>query len=257
MKSTISSLFVFLFTTTILFSQVNVELLLEREEKNGIDNSFTLSSDLDAGNSEDWTLVNNYRTDWVQDRFYTFFATYFKYKEAGGTVSTRIGHFHIRSIFNHRKRIMPEVFVQNNFDNGFNLNNRWLAGGGLRIGAIRVSSNNDSNKVLNVDIGVGAMYEYEDYRSPDRYISRYIKSTNYINLYTKLNENTNFQFITYFQFSPKRFVDRVSLTDIILDFKIFKRLSFTVNLHYRYDNEPPHGLKNYDLELINGITFKF
>ncbi|HPI19069.1 MAG TPA: DUF481 domain-containing protein [Candidatus Kapabacteria bacterium] len=257
MKSIILCLFFFLFKTVTLFSQVNVEMLLEREEKNGLDNSFTLSSDLDAGNSEDWTFVTDYRTDWVQDRFYTFFVSYFKYKEASGTVSTRKAHFHFRSILNHRHRLMPEVFVQNNFDNGFNLNNRWLAGGGLRIGAIRVSSDNDSNKVLNVDIGVGAMYEYEDYRSPNRYISRYIKSTNYINLYTKLNENANFQFISYFQFSPKRFADRVSLTDAILEFKIFKHLSFSVNLHYRYDNEPPPGLKYYDLELINGLTVKF
>ncbi len=257
MKSTISIIFVFLFTTTILFSQVNVELLLYEEDKNGFYNSITLGSDLDAGNSEDWTFTNDFRSDWIQDRFYTFFVSYFKYKEADGTVSTRKGHFHLRSILNYDKSVMPELFVQNNFDNGLNLSNRWLAGGGLRIGAIRVNSGNDSNKVLNVDIGVGAMYEYEDYRSPDRYISRFIKSTNYINLYTKLNENADFQFTSYFQFSPISILDRVFLSDAILEFKIFKHLSFSVNLHYRYDNEPPPGLKNYDLELINGITFKF
>ncbi len=257
MKSIISIIFVFLFTTIALFSQVNVELLLDEEDKNGFYNSITLGSDLDAGNSKDWTFTNDLRSDWIQDRFYTFFVSYFKYKEADGTVSTRKGHYHLRSILNYDKSIMPELFVQNNFDNGLNLSNRWVAGGGLRFGAIRITNHNDSNKVFNVDFGVGAMYEYEDYHSPDRYTSRLIKSTNYINLYTCLNENTNLQFITYYQFSVKRFVDRVLLADIIFEVKISKHFSFSTNLHYRYDNEPPPGLKNYDLELINGIIIKF
>ncbi|NLO18746.1 MAG: DUF481 domain-containing protein [Ignavibacteria bacterium] len=240
------------------FSQVNIELLLnEGEQSNGIFNSLALSSDLDAGNSEDWTIITNFRTDWVQDDIYSFFVTYFKYKEVEGTPSTRKGHFHLRSIFNYKKTFMPEVFIQNNFDKGFNVGNRWLAGTGMRFAVLRIDPEEESSPVLNVDLGTGAMFEYEDYIEESRYTSRFMRSTSYINLYSKINEYVNFQFTSYFQFSLIRLKDRVSLTDLNLEFKIFKSLSFLTILHYRYDNEPPEGLKNYDLELENGIKFSF
>ena len=42
-----------------------------------------------------------------------------------------------------------------------------------------------------------------------------------------------------------------------LEFRATERVSFNIRLNIRYDSEPPTGVEEHDLEIVNGLSYKF
>lgn len=134
------------------------------------------------------------------------------------------------------------------------LKDRELAGGGLRVALVQEE---DQNSSVNIYLGIGVMWEQEVLDlSPDEETEIY-RSTNYISCRLKANDTTTLAATAYYQPDLEDSSDYRVIFDGTLAFKITRSLSFTFNINYRFDNEPPAGIKRYDTEITNGISLNF
>jgi hypothetical protein len=101
------------------------------------------------------------------------------------------------------------------------------------------------------------MYENERYNIPVSPETNILRSTNYLTFKWQMNKNFSFIAINYYQIDVERLHDFRYISDASLNFLIMENLVFNSAVTYRYDNEPVPDVKDFDLELTNGITFSF
>lgn len=237
-----------------LYSQVNTEAI----RSNGVDKGFKSRIDLlfglNSGNSEYISGESKLRVDFVADEFRTFLAGELAYKKGNQEVISNKGFLHGRLIYTKSKTIQPELFLQKEYNEFVLLIDRNLAGLGLRYALSNTDFVVDSSAGLNIYLGVGAMYEMEKIKTIPTHITEIIRSTNYLTITWKPTEKFLLNSVTYFQVNVNRLNDHRILNESQLQFKITNALSFIFGINYRFDKEPPVGIKEYDLELKNGIT---
>lgn len=249
-------LFIILFFLPFsLKGQINTEFLRKNYSSYGLFNQISLSTDIDDGNSKDFTLSVGGRSDFVQNNYHTFLLVNFKYKEAKKKISSKKGFAHFRFIYIPKNLISPEIFLQKDFDHGIDLTDRNLCGTGLRLNIIK-SETTDSLKFIDLDFGIGLMFENENYINPSER-TNFFRSTNYLSITLKINQLINLICAAYFQPNISKINDFRFLCNSILEFKITKLLSFFTNFYYRFDNDPRLNYVKYDLELINGLSINF
>ena len=135
-----------------------------------------------------------------------------------------------------------EGFVQKEFNHFIDLENRELAGVGLRV-----------NLYKEIFLGSGFMSEMEEYQNlPQEH--NFIKSTNYLNYTFKFLEIFEIQNIMYYQFKLEELDDYRILWDGKLTILGLKGVSFHINCHYRYDKS---SIKPNYFEISNGLGFQF
>jgi hypothetical protein len=61
----------------------------------------------------------------------------------------------------------------------------------------------------------------------------------------------------YYQPYLQRFSDFRILSENRFQFRATESVSFNIRLSFRYDREPPTGVEAHDLEIINGLSYKF
>ena len=88
-------------------------------------------------------------------------------------------------------------------------------------------------------------------------INNLIRSTNYISWNINITENAFLNNTAYYQLSASDMNDFRLLYEGGLEFELSEKLSFTVELNYRYDNDPHGNLGNSYIEINNGIEFNF
>jgi putative salt-induced outer membrane protein YdiY len=235
-------------------AQVNTENMLPSSVQEGLNFSFAATAGLARGNSEFASLNTATRIDYIVPNDYTAFVVgNLDYREGNNQKIANRGFAHIRYIKQATELISPEVFVQRQFNAFTNLLDRSLGGGGVRF--VFIDSQNTPDSILHIDfmLGIGAMYEKEVLRTPDRYTTEIPRSTNYLNFRLKSESGISLNSVVYYQPSLTYAEDWRFLSTAGLSFPILKNLSFIVNFNYSYDNEPPIGIEKYDLELSNGI----
>jgi hypothetical protein len=113
------------------------------------------------------------------------------------------------------------------------------------------------NSPLEIFLGTGFMFENERYNIPVSPETNILRSTNYLTFKWQMNKNFSFIAINYYQIDVERLHDFRYISDASLNFLIMENLVFNSAVTYRYDNEPVPDVKDFDLELTNGITFSF
>lgn len=247
---------IFALSFKLSISQVNTEALLNPNAETGIRNSLKLQGGLSAGNSEFIMLKGGYRFDFFTGRFHSFFSSSIEYQEGNNELIKSKGFMHLRGMFRVSEIFMPEIFLQKEYNKFTDLNDRNLAGGGIRFHILDIIPA-DSGSSLDFFIGVGMMYENEVYSSSPEYVTNLLRSTNYLSLFWDDPGRYKIKGVVYFQPELTRFNDHRILSEISIDFNLTTFLSFTVELRYAYDNEPTGNVKKYDLELTNGIRINF
>lgn len=250
---TLLPLLVFLISFQPIISQVNTEFLRKSDLKNGFHNSIATNIGINAGNSQFINLKGGFRTDFVHNDLYIFLNSSIEYKEGKSAIISSKGFMHLRGNYSLSSFIDAEIFTQIEYDRFIKLNNRELFGTSLRLEAIHIR---DSILRFGLFFGIGAMFEHENYYD-DLLNTNLLRSTNYLSIYYMIRPELSFQAVTYLQFDVARFFDRRILSQGSLVINLFKGLKFTTNLIYRYDNNPLPEIKNYDLELNNGIIIEF
>jgi putative salt-induced outer membrane protein YdiY len=233
---------------------VNTEAIRNSKINEGFKSRVDLLFGLNSGNSEYISGEAKLRVDYIHPMYRTFLAGEIAYKEGNKAVISNKGFLHGRYIHKLTPLLEPELFIQKEYNEFVLLADRNLAGGGMRFTLSNTDFVPDSSAEIDVYLGAGIMYEMEEINITPTQITEIIRSTNYLTVTWKPTTNFSVNSVTYFQVDVNRLNDHRILNDTKLQFKITKAVSFVFNMSYRFDKEPPKGVREYDLELKNGIT---
>lgn len=238
------------------FAVVNTENLRRELDSAGFYNTAEVNIGLRSGNVNFNEVGASYRLDFLTQNTKSFFISSFNYRDNNQTLIDRNGFAHLRFNFLKTKLLKPELFLQAEFDEFRNLNQRYLGGSNLRIDF----ESNDSTSFFagfHIAIGTGLMYEEEHIDEGELYISYIWRHNNYLTIDYKLSKTLEIKTVSYIQYDIFSRSDFRVLNESILLFNINKYLQFSFSISYRYDNEPNKGTIHYDSFIRNGIRLNF
>jgi len=249
--------------TVLVFSlgtaagQVNTERLRRGNVTEGWHNSVSFDLGYVSGNSNFFKLNTGFRTDYKAGDYYTFGVVNYQRGREAAQVFLNKGFAHIRAMRALTPVISGEVFLQKEFNDFILLNDRNLAGGGARLRLLSESPQQKAGIPLQLFLGIGFMWENEVLNTSPLSETNLLRSTNYLSATWTGNEIMTFGLVGYYQIAVSDNRDYRLLLDGSLGFQVTQALTFRLVLNYRYDNEPPPGIKDYDLEMTNGLQFDF
>lgn len=246
----------FFFLISISFSQVNTEKLRITDVDEGFLSKTDLAIGINEGNIKFFSFLIQGRADYVHPKFHTFVTALIDFRAINERTIADRGFIHGRFIFNARDYIMPELFVQEEYNEFVFIKSRRLAGGGLRMRLFKNEDKIDTVGEFSMYLGTGFMYEFELVRwSNNELITKFLRSTNYLSIAWQPTSNLRISNSVYFQPEIRRIRDHRVLNSFEMSFSITKHLSFNTLVNYRYDREPPtRELKMFDFEIKNGIS---
>ena len=241
---------------SILQGQVNTEAMRSEDNSDGFTNRFNMEMGYEKANTEVLELAAEYRLDYVkQDNFHSFMVInlengYEKENDLPKNIITNKGFAHLRITKDLFTNYQMEVFTQYEFNEFLLLNDRYLLGTGLRIGL-------QKSELSSTYIGIGLMVEKETYNIDAEDDEILLRSTNYIKNNMALTSNIDWSNTAYFQISSADLNDYRILYDGGLDFHVNESFAFTIELNYRYDNDPQGNLGSSYIQVSNGVSFNF
>ncbi len=252
-----------LILASALSAQVNTEALRREDLSPGLHTTLGADLGLIAGNSDLLQLKSNLRFDYRNGGNHFFLVTQYQ-RGSTDTLFINKGFAHLRGVKWFSPRLQVEGFLQREFNEFINLEDRQLAGGGVRIRWIQRLEPAEEPPPLQINTGIGLMWEREQIditgqATGDPYhgaVASLLRSTNYFVVQWNIDSRLALFSTTYYQVDLGRFSDYRVLWEGRLGVNLTKRLSLTLNLNLRYDSEPPEGIKPYDLELTNGISYR-
>ncbi|MEX0719466.1 MAG: DUF481 domain-containing protein [Balneolaceae bacterium] len=172
------------------------------------------------------------------------------YSAVGDQAITSTGFLHLRTNLWRNRLLSYEIFSQGQFDEARGLNQRFLAGSGLRLKL----TDTDRTKIA---IGAGLMLEKEKWGSISKTL---IKSTNYISLAQAINERMQVSAITYYQtgYDPaiEAFRNRIS-GELTIKAQVYASFSYTTSFFIFYDDRPIIPNTKTVFSLSNGFAWSF
>jgi hypothetical protein len=220
-------------------------------------NRLGLSLDYSSGNTDVLTLKTSFRSDYVWKSSHTFVVTNFRLGRKDGKSFTNKGFVHLRGIRAINQTLMMEGFLQKQFNESIRLDDRELAGGGLRLTVMHPSKKSRYLSLLHLYIGIGAMWEYERLDLDQELETNLFRSTNYFTARLALDERVTASTTCYLQPALENLSDYRILLETNLRLGITDNLAFNNVLSLRYDSEPPASIERSDLEIVHGISYSF
>lgn len=167
------------------------------------------------------------------------------------------GYAHFRVNFLRKRKLSYETYTQGQYDDGRNMQSRFLAGGGLRWQLF-------SKGKADIRLGAGTMYERERWKvldQEDTFMERNLwKTSNYIRNRIKFNEEVNLNLIIYYQggydHESDVFRNRVS-GDVVFSIKLTERLFFTAQFSGQFEDKPIIPIPRTVYSFTNGLDVKF
>jgi len=152
-------------------------------------------------------------------------------------VNTGYSQFVYRYQF--RKRIVPELLVQYQWNGPLGMVSRYLGGGNMRF---NLYSDSTSQLLLKT----GLIYEWEEWKytsagetHPAYFINENLKLNIYLKYMYKISDSFDFTVASYLQASPDKNIVYPRISPImVLNFKITKKLSMEINAQMAYDTKP-------------------
>ncbi len=239
--------------------QVNIETLRRLDSKPGWYNDITLSLTYQSGNTDLLRFKTSLRSDYWVDKYHTFGIVTFQQGKQGGKLYTDKGFIHLRGARSINNHLSVEIFTQKQFNESILLQDRNLAGGGIRVLVLRQRTNTKNSAGLNLYIGIGAMWENETINDAQQgeVETDIIRSTNYVSSTWRIDERFTVALSGYYQPDLERFSDFRLLFESRIELRVTETVSFNTRLNFRYDSEPPTDVETHDLEIVNGLSYRF
>ena len=239
-----------------LAAQVNIftdETLKQMQLEPGWYNSIALDLTYRTGNTDLFTARTRFRSDYLSKTYHSFVFGSLQQGRRKGDFFINKGMAHARVIRRLTEHLLLESFIQKQFNESILLNDRNLAGGGIRT-ALRPTSSK-----FNVYLGIGGMWEHEGVNDKElgEITTHIVRSTNYINWTWRLDERITTSATGYYQFHVRRFQDYRILFEGSVTFRLTTKLSFPLRINFRYDSEPPTSIRKHDVEIFNGLRYTF
>jgi len=243
---------ILLLSSQATHAQVNTEKMRSSKLDEGWSGFAKFGFGYREGNSNLFKLNANLRVDYSVNRLHSFLVGNLERTEESDRESAAYkGFLHFRNMYAIIKKLDAEVFLQKEFNDFIRLENRDLIGAGLRFNFQL------EDQKLSYHIGLGLMWEHENYDSSDEDDANISRSTNYLSLNWHPSEHLAVICIEYLQVDVENSSDFRFLSDMVVGYNLTKKLIFETNFKYRFDNEPVSGIKKYDLDIKNGIRFNF
>ncbi len=240
----------------IINAQVNTEAMRRSVLKEGFTSALSLSLGYQSGNTDLVDVKSTFRNDFLVNRYHAFAIMSYQHGEKDQQRYENKGFVHLRGIRQTLPALFIEIFLQKEFNEFIDLRDRNLAGSGLRIRLVN-EKNKDAESRTTLFAGLGFMWENEKYSDNVEPESNKIRSTNYISLNFPTDNRFRIFTTAYYQFDIEQLNDYRLLAEGGIGFNINSFFIFIMAVNYRYDNEPPPGIKPYDLEIENTITLSF
>ena len=239
-----------------LTAQVNIftgETMKQMRLESGWYNSINLDLTYRSGNSDLLTTRTRFRSDYLTKGYHGFVFGSLQQGRKDDLFFVNKGMAHARIIRNFTQHVLVESFVQKQFNASILLNDRNLAGGGVRFASY------PRNSKFNLYLGIGAMWEHERINDKEsgNVTTRIVRSTNYINWTGQLDERITTSATGYYQVYLRRFQDYRILFEGSITFRLTTKLAFPLRVNFRYDSEPPNGVRKHDVEIFNGLRYTF
>ena len=246
-----------LFSAGQLSAQVNTEAMRKAELEPGLHTQINLDLSLIAGNSSLTTVSSSFRLDYLQPLSHSFLVGSLQHGSGSKERIINKGFIHLRRTRKIIGHLSGEGFIQQEFNEFIRLKNRNLVGGGVRVQWLRKQESENKTTVFGLYSGHGVMWEREQIDIPADPVSNFVRSTNYLLLGWQPDKRVLFQATTYFQPRVADFNDFRVLFDGSMIVTVTGKFSVAVKVFSRYDNDPPVGVKSYDIELTNGLIYAF
>ena len=239
-----------------LIAQVNIftgETMKQMRLESGVYNSIALDLTYRSGNTDLLTTRTRFRSDYLTDVYHAFIFGSLQQGRKDDVFFINKGMAHARVIRSLTPHLLFESFVQKQFNESILLSDRNLIGGGVRF------ASHPRNARFNLYLGIGAMWEHERINDKERgtLTTRVVRSTKYINWTGQLDERITTSATGYYQVYVRRFQDYRILFEGSITFRLTTKLSFPLRVNFRYDSEPPTGIRKHDVEIFNGLRYTF
>jgi hypothetical protein len=244
-------------TASTTFGQVNTEKFRRHLKKDGFVFTAGLSFGYSGGNSDYVSAEATARIDYNGKQNNAFMVGNFDYKESNKEKVVSKGFLHLRGVRPVTPGIAIEGFLQQEFNKFLLLNDRKLVGTSLRIRTMDFRSEKDTLTGLGSYLGLGVMYEREVYNIgtevEELVIKEPLRVTSYLTLDYAISERINCWAVGYFQPKIDRLDNFKAVFETGMEIWVIGRLFFTVDLSYRFNNEPVGDVEKYDLLIKNGL----
>lgn len=174
------------------------------------------------------------------------------YGEAAGKTTVARWMVHARYNYRASELVALEALAQVQHDRYRRIGVRDLYGGGLRFNIL-------NEEALEVFAGTTYLFEHEVIVSQGPFAGEnnsWHRSSSYAGVNLRAAPTVDLSSVTYFQPRFDRPADFRALSETFVSFTITKVLSARVSGTLWYDNDPPQGVKTYDLEVKNTLTIK-
>jgi hypothetical protein len=237
-----------------LAAQVNTEKMRLAKQSTGFSGELGSAMEFHTGNVEYIDIGLKGRLDFDDSLWLAFITGNFQLRSQSKNVFDRSGFIHARYNRSVSPWMILETFAQQEYNKSLRLKNRSLLGAGARIPAI-------TDDDLVAILGSSWMYEYEersDYKSGDEPpITRVHRWNTYVVLRYLGIPRVQFSNTVYFQPRVGHWSDLRILDEGALNVELSRTLSITNSLAFRFDHEPPPGVRQSDLAFRTGILFSF
>ncbi len=244
----VNTIILFISFVFLSIAQVNTERKRLCLEESGISGNIGVTYSVTMGNSELIEFGLKPSLVWRGGKHQVFMLNDLSIVSSDDEDSISEGFSHLRYNYDITQRIIYELFLQAQYDKSQDLEERYLSGSGLRL----IIFDKERSVIAG---GLTGMYEYEELSSGKN--TEIFRGSFYLSTRINIADKLKFANTVYLQPELGDLDDYRILNEGEFSVSISENMSFTSSVKYRYDSEPPPGIKNYDLELKNGLKFKF
>lgn len=186
--------------------------------------------------------------------------SYFKFVAIQESEVISEGYTHFRALFDRKRFVSYEPFVQFQYDLGRGLLKRQLAGFTFRFNFL-------STEKVHMAANTGAMYEQELWEGevlrypiserPDRAETYFIKSTSNFSIRGDISNNVYLLFVTYYQARFEKFLTPRIISDVQLNVKMSRFFSISNQFTSTYDALPILRDNKFIFSLNTNLTLNF
>jgi len=222
------------FTAQAQILNVERERLENHDSSNIWLGSLGLGFNLQQQQTRVLTWTNSVNVAYITPKNQLMFIGNYENVNGEGEDLVQNGYLHTRLNLGWKEKFSYEIFGQAQFDQVRGINNRLLAGAGIRWQPLTYE-----REYTTLAFGPGIMYEHEDWSFAEQdSVTDFIKTSTYLNIQSSLTENIDLNWIGYYQ---ARFesLDKPRLsTEISVNFKLRKNVMFSTQFSLLYDAAP-------------------
>lgn len=240
-------------------AQVNTEALRIDSDVRGFVSSSRISGNVSAGNTSIYEVNANKRIDYVWHRNRSFAVIDYRYGYKNNEPYKNSAFIAIRNTYDISSIVSVEAFAQQQWDEFIRLQDRKLIGSGLRLLPVNVK-NEENGLEFSTYVGIGAMYEREVFSATSAHPSfttNFLRSTNYLSLQFGKPNSFHLSAVQYVQIAASRNEDFRYIADASMNIQVVENTSLVLSLRYRFDNQPPPGIRPFDLSYTTGFSYRF